>query len=128
MGMCLNTFREKGIHSLQVPLHQFFQNSYSIINYFLFLCSTFDLFLGTIFFLFGMNFVLLAITKSKKYLPISHGKINYQSFSACIIIYQLIQGQYAHSNKPPDKEFRKRASVQYESISKLQNCAQMKYL
>ena len=61
------------------------------------------------FFLFAMNFILLARDKTKKYLSISHRIINYQTFLArtYIIVYQLIQDQSSHSDNPLDKGLRK---------------------
>ena len=93
----------------------------------LFLCNTLDFSLAK-FLLFTMNFNLLVRNKTKKYHPISHRIINYQTFLACIIVYQLIQSQCPHSNNPLEKGLRKRASVQNESTSKLKNRAGMKYL
>ena len=73
------------------------------------------LFLGTIFFLFVMNIFLLARDKTKKYLPISHRIIHCQTYLACIIRYQLMQGWCPHSDNPLEKGLRKRASVQNKS-------------
>ena len=89
MDRCFNTPWEKTIHLLQMPLHQCFQIVIYTHNnlYFIYLTPALFhsmqhiwLFLGTIFFLFAINFILLTRNKTKKDLPISHRIINYQTF------------------------------------------------
>ena len=115
---------------LQVSLHKYFQIVLytSWLIFYLFntcwcLCSTFNFSL-THFFSFcnELNFILLARDKTKEYLLVSHRMINYQTFlaRACIIVYQLIQGQCPHSYNPQERGLRKRASVRNEPI--LINC------
>ena len=82
--------------------------------------------LDTNFFLFAMNFILLARDKTKKYLPISQRIINYQTFffaRACITVYQLIQDHCSHSDTPLEKRAQKDSiSVKWINSSKIQNC------
>ena len=52
----------------------------------------------------------LFLQKTKKYFPICHKIRNYQTFLACIIVYQLVQGRCPHSDNPLENE-----SVQNES-------------
>ena len=93
------------VYRLIQGLHQYFQIVIYTDNslYFIYLTSALfqcnnplDFSLAQ-FFVFAMNFILLVRNKTKKYLPVSHRIINYQTFLACITVYQLIQGQCSHS-------------------------------
>ena len=89
--------------------------TYNLLNACLFSMQYIWLFLDTIFFLFAMNFVLLARDKTKKYFLISQRIINCNKLlaSPCITVYQ--QDQCSHSDTPLEKGLRKRASVWNES-------------